>query len=223
MAEIAILLPLYVLFIVGIMYISDLTGIRTRLHPVAEEAANHPDAGVLELEQRMVSTYPEGTITVEMPGTGEEYPTEEQLRQYTQSHTSYTASGSYQWRSGGRLEEVVSVSRDIRPPMLSDDVFAVLDELFQDRLRLSTATVEFSYAPRYIRPVGIPVLSRSFEASHTTLTRGDVVRNVESDGSSHPIDEIIPLLENGRPLQHYPDFMRYDRTLWLPDMGRNQQ
>lgn len=220
LAEIAILMPLYVLFILGIMYIGDLTGIRTLLHPVAEEAANHPDAGVLDLERRITAAYPEGNLEVRMPETGEEYPTAEQLDRFTQSHTSYSAHGTYVLRNG-QLEEVVSVRRRVRPPMLGEDLLPVLEELWNGRLYHLTATAEFSYEPEYLKPAGIPLLGRSFEASHTTLTRVGAARNVESDGTSHPIDEIILLLENGRPLQHYPDFMRYNRDLWLPDMGRN--
>ncbi|HUS59421.1 MAG TPA: hypothetical protein VM141_12285 [Planctomycetota bacterium] len=225
LAELVILLPIYVLVIFGLIYLSDLTGIRTLLHPAVEQTAARPGtASAVAMERRIFSLY-RGSLTLEEEAQ-QDFPTAGELRrmlEYLNDPPSVPwAQGSWQFVNG-QLVPVVSTGSSSRPREIGDEQLdddeAELLELTLTGYQFETgARAQFSYNPANTRVGPVDFGRQELEARHRVFVRGELERSVEGDGQGHPIEGLVQMMRNGQKLQDYPDFSRYRRELWTPDM-----
>jgi hypothetical protein len=240
LAELVLLLPLYVLIIFGLIYIGDLTGIRTRLQPAVEQTAARPGTVSEDaMEGQLFSLYPEGDLALEedplepFPPPGELARMIDYLADPPERHW---AAGSWVFRDG-RLEPVIDTGSSTRPAELSDrhtddNEPELLEETMRGYMHEASARGRFSYYPGYIHiypfelfrsgnPHADEELGRRLEARHRAFARGDLERSVEGDGHGHPIEPLVEMMPEGQPMPDYPEFMTtYPRSLWLADEGR---
>ncbi|NQT21526.1 MAG: pilus assembly protein [Planctomycetes bacterium] len=237
LVELVLLVPLYLLILLGMLCIGDLTGIRTRLRSAAEQAAALPYAPLdtSAVEAQLFSLYPEGDL-VELTldeGTPAPFPPPGEIRRIIEILVDPPgkpwASGSWEFVDG-ELVPVVTTGQSQRPAQLADrhlddDEPDLLETTMQDYMHEVSAKARFSYDPDYIR-IGPPLnlnpitLGQDLTARQTTCARGDLEREVAGDGSGHPIEPLVELMPNGRPMPHFPGFMQYHRSFWRPDRER---
>lgn len=236
-AELVLLVPLYMLILLGLLCIGDITGIRTRLWSAVEQAAALPDAPLdrTTVEKQLFSLYPEGNL-VELTldgGTPAPFPPPGEMRRIIEylvdPPSSPWARGSWKFVNG-ELIPVVATGSSQRPSELADRHLddgepELLETTMQGYMYEVSARARFSYDPAHLR-IGPPLnlnpvtLGQDLTAEHSTCARGDLERDVEGDGSGHPIEPLVELMPEGRPMPDFPNFMRYDRSLWLPDQRR---
>jgi len=239
LAELVLLLPLYVLILLGMLFIGDLTGIRTKLQPTAEQSAVRPGGvSASVLQQQEFSLYAGGTLEIEKDEP-EEYPPAGELArimEYLADPPATVRAHGYWEFQNGRLVPVVSVSTyhrnaELTDWHLDDNEPYLLEETLRGYMHETSARARFSYYPDYIRVYPFELYkSRTgggdenfpgeLEAEHRAFARGTLERSVEASGRNHPIDGIIEMMPEGGPMPDYPNFMStYLRDLWLPDGG----
>jgi len=229
LVELVILLPLYVLILLGLIYIGDLSGIRTRLQPTAEQAAIcTQDISAATLEEQMFSLYPEGNLTLIEKSDKGSFPPSGEIRyilEYLADPPQRPwASGSWQIQ-GGQLVPVIHTgyhtgTGDARARNLIDDTEPeLLEQTMEGYMNEVSARAHFSYDAGYIQ-IGPVELTRlgELEAEHSADARGELERTVAGGGYGHPTEELMENLPEWRPLQDYPNFREYPRELWLPDL-----
>jgi len=232
--ELVILLDLYALLLLGLIYIGDLTGIRTKLQPAAEETASRlKDTTPASLETRHFSAYADGTLS-RYETSADSFPEPGELREMIEYlvHPPVTTSASGHWQFiNGVLVPVVSVNQDQRPAELNDKC---LQDRVPELLEISTsdgtseymyksaATLQYRYDPGFIKvgPVSLP--GQDVESQHTTLLRGELERPVGATAQGHPIESILQQMPAGQEMPDFPDFQSgsYHQGYWLPDKGR---
>ena len=236
-AELVLLVPLYMLILLGLLCIGDITGIRTRLWSAVEQAAALPDVPLdrTTVEKQLFSLYPEGDLVeltlnegtpAPFPGSGD---LQQMIEDLVEPPSRPWARGTWQFVNG-ELIPVVATGSSQRPPELAerhldDGEPDLLEATMEDYMYEVSARARFTYDPAHLR-IGPPLnvnpvtLGRDLAAEHTTCARGDLERDVEGDGSGHPIEPLVELMPEGRPMPDFPNFMPYDRSLWLPDQRR---
>jgi len=240
LAELVLLLPLYVLIVLGMLFIGDLTGIRTRLQPTAEQAAARPGTvSESALQRQEFSLYAEGSLSIEEDAPKPFPPPGEVSRiiDYLADPPAETRAHGYWEFRNGRLVPVVRTSTYRRPAELSrfysdDHEGDLLEETLRGYMHEAAARARFSYYPGYIHVYPFELYKErtsgndsdfpgELEAGHTALARGSLERDVDFTGRNHPIETIVQMMPEGQPMPDYPDFMTtYPRDLWLPDGGK---
>jgi len=230
LVELVILLPLYVLILLGLIYIGDLSGIRTRLQPAVEQAAARTETvTAADVEKEMFSLYPEGELTLLEKQGKQSFPPPGEMRRIIDYLADPPerpwASGSWEFRNG-RLVPVIHTgmwrrAAELEKKHLEEMKPELIESTLQDYMNEVEARAHFSYDAGYIR-IGPVELSRmgELDAEHRAFARGDRERRVAGGGYNHPIEELLAEMGAGQPLPDYPDFMTYRRELWWPDLEK---
>ena len=233
---VVLLTPIYVLVVVGLIYMGDLTDIRMRLQPAVELASARPDTtNAATLQQQLFSGYKGGKLTT-AEDTREPFPARGRTRAIIDELVSpggkAYANVSFEFRNG-ELVPVLSTGVSSRPPELPPNYLENnLPELIEDTLlgdgrgnpmqgyaAKVAVQAKYEYDPGYIRVGMVNLASQAFTSKHTSLIRGTMQRESEGVGTGHPIEKLVnnPDFPDG-PMGAF-NFMKYDRELWLPDKG----
>ncbi len=230
LAELVILLPLYVLILLGMVFIGDLTGIRTRLWSAVEQTAARPQTQIASrLQRQLFSLYPEGELTLEEDDLAPFPPPGEMGRMIdilVNPPREPWATGSWEFRNG-QLVPVINTGysqrrKELGDKYLEDNVPELLELTMKGYMHEALARGQFFYAAGYLR-VGPVSLAREGElaAKHRAFARGELERTVEGETIEREIDNVFPEMESAMPRYLPPP--KYDRSLWLPDQRRQNQ
>jgi len=233
LAELVILLPIYVLVILGLLYVGDLTGIRLALQPGAEQAAALPTTTEAELEQQSFVPYnPAGNLTITRdsnalsPAPG---LVPELIEQMVTPDSKPEASVS--WRLvNGKLVPILHTGSDrqsaeLDPVHMTDDEPELIEDTllgegrgdaFAGFAAQVTAVLDYEYDPGYVRVGPVDLESQTPGARHTSLVRGKMQRELDPHASNGlSTDKLIRRMPDAAS---FPGFRVYDETLWLPDL-----
>ena len=235
LAELVILVPIYVLVILGLLYIGDLTGIRMNLQPTAEQAAAMPATTETALEQQSFVPYNHaGNLTltrdtIALSPTPGLVP--ELIDQMVMPDSKPEASVSWEFVNG-RLVPVLHTGTDtqnseLKPEHLTDDEPALIEDTLLGEGRGNpfagfaaqvSAMLEYEYEPGYIRVGPVDLEGQTVGSRHTSLVRGSMQRDLDPKASTGlSTDKLIRRMPEA---ESFPGFDDYDESLWLPDLKK---
>ena len=237
LAELAGLLPIYVLVILGLLYIGDLAGIRMNLQPTAEQAAAQPDTtSHASLQQEFAEYNHSGSLTLDRAAP-EASPRPGRVAEIIERicvHPEARAFANVSWKFvNGELIPVVDTGSRTKPRELDatylEDNKPELIEMTLHGMGAgymvgeSSAEAMYHYKPGYVVPYEA-LDTQEIRAKHTALIRGTGARETEGTAQDHPVEKLVgampPRLEPQK-LTDLPKFMTYDPVLWWPDKKRS--
>ena len=235
LAELAGLLPIYVLVILGLLYIGDLAGIRMNLQPTAEQAAAQPDTSQASLQQEFAEYNHSGSLTLDRaapeasprPGRVAEI-----MHELVNPGDKPFANVSWKFVNGELIPVVDTGSRtkprELDATYLEDNKPELIEMTLHGMgagymVGESSAEATYDYKPGYVVPYEA-LDTQEIRAKHTALIRGTGARETEGTAQDHPVEKLVgempPRLEPQK-LTDFPKFMTYERILWLPDGKRS--
>jgi len=235
LAELVILVPIYMLVILGLLYIGDLTGIRLNLQPGAEQAAALPATTESALEQQSFVPYNHaGNLTITRDSNALS-PTPglvtELIEQMVTPDSKPEASVTWELVNG-ELIPILHKGSDTQPTELdpvhmTDDEPALIEDTllgegrgdpFAGFAAQVTAVLDYEYGPGYIRVGPVDLEGQTPGARHTSLVRGSMQRDLDPNaGAGLSTEKLIRRMPDPAS---FPGFGVYDESLWLPDLQK---
>jgi hypothetical protein len=232
--ELVVMLPVFLLILVGMMYLGEMSLFRQRTEYGGEYAVDAPgDQSEAAAARGPVSEqfYPSpiGELTVteqQLADVPEEGEIREAFEDMIEPTTTHSASGRYVIGPDGKLRFVVTTHshtrrfRHVPPELFDDHVPELVTDVESGWAHRRRADLVYSYDPDYLRMGDWNLDPVEVKTQVQAVTRGEKKREVAvpEPGQNHPIDAITDhrlMRDHGR-VPHYPDF-HGDQAFWQPN------